>query len=41
VELEDFRPDDKTINGMILPSLLRNGRRGPIRESFGAELHTA
>ncbi len=40
-ELEYLRPDDKTIEGMILSSLLRNGRRGPVRESFGAELRAA
>ncbi len=40
-ELEYFRLDDKTIDGMILFSLLRSGSRGPVRESFGAELHAA
>jgi hypothetical protein len=33
--------DDKTINGMILSSLLGNGRRGPVCESFRAELNAA
>ena len=40
-ELEDLRLDDKTINGMILSSLLWIVRRGPLRESFGAKLHAA
>jgi hypothetical protein len=34
--------DDKTIDGMILSSLLRKVRRGrPLGESFGAKLHAA
>jgi hypothetical protein len=40
-ELKDLRPDDKTTNGMILSSLLRRVRRGPLRESFGAVFHAA
>jgi hypothetical protein len=41
LKLEYFGLDDKTINGMILSSLLRKGRRGPACESFGAKLHAA
>jgi hypothetical protein len=41
LKLEYLGLDDKTINGMILSSLLRKGRRGPVCESFGAKLHAA
>ena len=41
LKLEYLGLDDKTINGMILSSLLRKGRRGPACESFGAKLHAA
>jgi hypothetical protein len=41
LELEYLGLNDKTIDGMILPSLLRNGRRGPVRESFGTGLRAA
>jgi hypothetical protein len=41
LELEYLRLDDKTTDGMILSSLLRKGRRGPVCESFGAKLHAA
>jgi len=40
-ELEHLRGDDKTIDGMILSSLLRKVRRGLLRESFGAKLYAA
>lgn len=39
LEWEYLRMDDKTIDGMILSSLLRNVRRGPVCESFEAKLH--
>jgi hypothetical protein len=41
LKLEYLGLDDKTIDGMILSSLLRKGRRGPACESFGAKLHAA
>jgi hypothetical protein len=41
VELEYLRLDDKTIDGTILSSLLRKVRRGPLCESFGANLRAA
>jgi hypothetical protein len=40
-ELEYLRVDDKTIDEMILSSLLREVRLGPVCESFEAELHAA
>ena len=39
LELEYLRLDDKTFDGVILSSLLRNVRRGPVCESFEAKLH--
>ena len=33
--------DDKTIDGMLLSSLLRSGRLGPVCERLGAELRVA
>ncbi len=41
LKLEYLGLDDKTIDEMILSSLLRKGRRGPVCESFGAKLHAA
>jgi len=41
LELEHLRVDDKTIDGMILSSLLRKVRREPVCESFAAKLHAA
>jgi hypothetical protein len=41
LELEHLGLDDKTINGMILSSVLPRVRRGPLSESFGAKLHAA
>jgi len=41
LELEYLRVDDNTIAGMSLSSHLRKVRRGPLRESLGAELHAA
>ncbi len=41
LELEHLGLDDKTINGMILSSLLREVRLGPVCESFEAKLHAA
>jgi hypothetical protein len=41
LKLEYLGLDDKTIGGMILSSLSRKGRRGPVCESFGAKLHAA
>src|SRR5260370_38864973 len=38
LELEYLGLNDKTIDGLIRSSVLRNGRQGPDRESFGAEL---
>jgi hypothetical protein len=38
LELEYLRMDDKTIDGMLLSSLLRSGRLGPVCERLGAEL---
>jgi len=40
LELEHLGLNDKTIDGLIR-SVLRNGRQGPDRESFGAELSAA
>jgi hypothetical protein len=39
--MEYVKPDEKTIDGMILSSLLRKGRRVPLCELFGAKLHAA
>jgi len=41
LKLEHLGLDDNTVNGVILSSLLRKGRRGPVCESFGAKLHAA
>jgi len=41
LESEYLRVDDKTIDEMILSSLLREVRLGPVCESFEAELHAA
>jgi DNA-binding GntR family transcriptional regulator len=41
LKLEYDGLDNKAIHGMILSSLLRKGRRGPVCESFGAKLHAA
>ena len=41
LELEHLRGDDKTIDGMILPSLLGKAGRGSLRETFGAKLDAA
>src|SRR5258705_12646898 len=42
LESEQLRLRDKTMNGMIRPSiLLGNGSPGPLRESFGEALHAA
>jgi hypothetical protein len=42
LESEQLRLRDKTINGMLRPSiLLGNGSPGPLRESFSEALHAA
>ena len=41
LELEYLRVDDKTIDEMILSSLLRKVRLGPVCESFEAKFHAA
>src|ERR1700732_4018208 len=42
LELGQLRLRDKTINGIILSSLLaENERPGPLRQSFGEEPHAA
>jgi len=41
LELEYVRVRDKTIDGVILSSLLRKAGRESLRESFGAKRHTA